>query len=811
MAQPPSLKDPAMPEPTDPTNPPSQSELPKPDAVKTPPPRKRRRWPFVLLGIFLVLLLLVFLAPKIASTAAMRGYVVGKINDNLNGTVSIDNWSLGWTGGIDLHGLKVFDERKAEILSVAHAHIGLSLLDAIRGKYHFGDTTVDEPNVEQFIIYPDGSNNFQKLAKPSPKSKPSQETPDIRGNFTFNRMRAMINDQRTNEQLIITPDSSAVVKIKSLNDPIENALVLVYRLGSSGSPGTIKLNGTANVTGKPFTVDEKLDVKSLPLQAANPFLSMAGQKRTLAGELNGAMDLKVTPDGQRIVKGQLTATDFVLGGDLPFNDKQIILACDIANDDQKNLKITALKLDAAGSDAIHLSATGSVLGIGGPQALQDVKLALGYDLEKIWPIIVPLFAPETQKDFKDVKIAGKFQREFTFSGNYPANKPFNEAVASLKANGGLAIGRFDGMGANVENFDVKLALANGILTTQGGGTLNKGRLTLDGAAITLTAPDLRLSIPKGLKLLSDATINTLLTDNIGKYINPVFPNSKRAQGLLDVTIDSCENVGLGAAMKTPQSGDAKVLFSLRDMDIANPIGVLFVESFSGFISKAVPANLVGLLNQGNGVNVASLAGADAELFDGEIQNGVITLHEGKVTEDVTFNLIDPALAKAGAANRNSARSAPMPLTFRGDIHLLDLTEDLKATLPTELIGKYFPGIRKELAQIFPNGIPMSLKGPTTKPKIAYDVNLPEVQQRLVAALTKNNLGSVIGGKSGNKEDNPLGGLLDAVTGNKNAKKGDPPPDEKMDEKTPADDASPRRARLPRYRTTTPTSQPAPAK
>src|SRR4051812_9798582 len=82
-----------------------------------PVKRKRRRWPFVLLGLLVLLIVLVLLAPTIASTSLVRGYVIGKINDNLNGTVSIDNWSLGWTGGMDVHGLKLFDDRKAEVLS----------------------------------------------------------------------------------------------------------------------------------------------------------------------------------------------------------------------------------------------------------------------------------------------------------------------------------------------------------------------------------------------------------------------------------------------------------------------------------------------------------------------------------------------------------------------------------------------------------------------------------------------------------------------------------------------------------------------
>src|SRR5206468_2767556 len=98
-----------------------------------------------------------------------------------------------------------------------------------------------------------------------------------------------------------------------------------------------------------------------------------------------------------------------------------------------------------------------------------------------------------------------------------------------------------------------------------------------------------------------------------------------------------------------------------------------------------------------------------------------------------------------------------------------------------------PGIQKQLLQIFPDGIPVAIKGPTTKPQISYDAG--EIQQRLTAGLTKLDLGSLIGGnKPGKKDDNPIGGLIDAVTGNKN-KKPDPQPDEKMPDKSAPDDAT----------------------
>jgi hypothetical protein len=274
-------------------------------------------------------------------------------------------------------------------------------------------------------------------------------------------------------------------------------------------------------------------------------------------------------------------------------------------------------------------------------------------------------------------------------------------------------------------------------------------------------------------------------------------------------------------MKTKDSGSATIQFAVHDMDIANPVGALMVQGLTQVVSKALPASIVGLVTGEKGLNTAGSSTSEAEIFKGDM-NGVITLAEGRTKQDVTLELVDPAQAK-GTGGAAPAAAPKMPLHFQGDIRLADFKQDLDVSFPTQLLAKYIgdKNIAKTLLDIFPEGIPLSLKGSTLKPQVDYGDIVSRMTKGFAQAQignllggkggNKDPLGGILGGKSGIKEDNPLGGLLDAVTGNKNAKKTDAPAEEKMDEKTPADDASPRRARGPRYRTTTPTSQPAPTK
>src|SRR5688500_28085 len=100
----------------------SAEPTPTPEDSK-PKKRRRRRWPWVIVGIVVLLLLLVLLAPTIVSTAPVRSMIVGIVNDNLNGKLAINDWSIGWTSGVTLEGVKLEDEKGVRVLEVASIRV----------------------------------------------------------------------------------------------------------------------------------------------------------------------------------------------------------------------------------------------------------------------------------------------------------------------------------------------------------------------------------------------------------------------------------------------------------------------------------------------------------------------------------------------------------------------------------------------------------------------------------------------------------------------------------------------------------------
>src|SRR3712207_3483637 len=93
--------------PANPNDPTAPQQQPPPPA----PRKRRRRWPWVILAIVVLLIVLVALLPTLLSTGAGKSIVLGQANNYVNGKVDIADWSIGWTSGLTINGLKIDDQQ----------------------------------------------------------------------------------------------------------------------------------------------------------------------------------------------------------------------------------------------------------------------------------------------------------------------------------------------------------------------------------------------------------------------------------------------------------------------------------------------------------------------------------------------------------------------------------------------------------------------------------------------------------------------------------------------------------------------------
>ena len=501
---------------SEPTDAKAKAGLPVPGSA---PPRVRkkhwgRRVALGLLSILILIGIFVLLAPTLAGTAPVRRAMLTKLNEKLNGSVEIQNWSFGWTSGIQVDGIKVFDDRKAEILSVAHLRSGLTLLDAIRGRFHCGETVIDEPNLEQFIVYADGSNNFQKLLKQglpgaqNPRNVPSNEPAndrsenakkegesskpmDLQGHFTVNRLRGFIQDQRAGEPIIIAPESSMSVKINTLAEPIGNSLLLVYRVGINGLPGTIKIGGTAQ-TGERGNIDEKLELSSVSLAALNPLLAMAGKKLEFGGIVNGAIAIKAATSAPFSAEGKITADRFTASGDAlqgeTYSTGKLIVPVKVSGT-STDPKTARLQIESMGiqTDQATVGLTGDVSLAALQNAMQgrapgsDGKLTVAFDIPSVKPLADQL--PKTLHLQDGVKLAaGQLYHEtniwLSVGKTVVESKTDIQNIAGMNKDRSIALSPIHqttdvtllpGTAVISDLHDLAITLVSGFATIQGGG------------------------------------------------------------------------------------------------------------------------------------------------------------------------------------------------------------------------------------------------------------------------------------------------------------------------------------------------------
>lgn len=249
------------------------------NAAPKPPARKRRRWGRRLLIAFAVLFVLlgvlVVLAPTIVSQPPVTRWALGFVNGMLRGRVEAGRLSASWGGPLELRDVKIFDPDQKEVLNVARVSSPLGVWGLITAALNFREVVIDAPTVT-LLLTEDGRITLVdalSLRKPSPP-RPAAPLPDVHG-------RIVLKDGT----IRVMRAGGATYEVRALN-----ADVTLATLGEI----TGKLG--ADLPGAKLTGD--VDVKGL-VQAGQFDVRAAGGRLTLGTE--GAIDLAplaavLTPD-----------------------------------------------------------------------------------------------------------------------------------------------------------------------------------------------------------------------------------------------------------------------------------------------------------------------------------------------------------------------------------------------------------------------------------------------------------------------------------------------------------------------------------
>ena len=300
--------------------------------VPPTPPRRKRRWGrrLLLLAVVVVagLILLVALAPTLLSTRPAVNVALAQVNKRLNGHVEVGSVSLGWTTGVRIDGLRVFDDANAQIAQADHVACPMPLWRAVTGKYPLGHTVVDGLAFDAKV---DGQGrlNFAQLAKTNPSAPaaaparpatpgPPSKLPDVSGDLELTNARGTVS--QPGKPTVYLTRLAGEVKIPNIHAPIADHLEAAVRVGDGGPEGHLVADGTAAVIRAnqlnldTANVHQTADVTDLDLAAAKPFVPATMGLDTLSGLLAARVALDVTGGQSATVDATVTGKKVAVGG-----------------------------------------------------------------------------------------------------------------------------------------------------------------------------------------------------------------------------------------------------------------------------------------------------------------------------------------------------------------------------------------------------------------------------------------------------------------------------------------------------------------
>lgn len=432
-----------------------------------------------------------------------------------------------------------------------------------------------------------------------------------------------------------TPNTTTAAQIRQLSinelvgslgvaDMVVSQPIVVTDLAST-SPA---VKGAVQLSGRIQTVTGLLEV----LQGAAP-----GSIYPYVGDFAVEQQL-ATNQGQSSAAGKVMVSNLKLldpRGNPTFSEDRLEIVNDVSFSAAADgeLRIRNLAITAASSNAISLRATGVVKDMAGARTITEpVRLNVGYDLDKLFPLIVPMLSAETRASMAGAVVSGKYDREFVITGSYPATVAPEVAIRTLSVTGGLGVAsaRIPAYGLDLSKFEPGVVLKDGIATLSMASPagLNGGTLNLSGAAVNLGETTPRLSTPDNLVMIDNIAINKVVADKLGKFLGPLFVNTDKATGQLRVTFVKCTRFPLGELMNDrgpANDGFAEVTLNIVDLELLGGFAGSIVRDIGGlgqvFVGNVKDARFVaknGVVSQELPIALGKGVTADIR-FSGNIE------------------------------------------------------------------------------------------------------------------------------------------------------------------------------------------------
>lgn len=360
--------------------------------------KRRRRWPWILLGVFLILVLLVALTPIYLSSDGFRRMIQAKISRSAGGTAGIGNLSIGWRKGVQVSDFSFREDSGWASVSIDAIDAQPRLASLFGGNFSLGRTVVDNPSID-----------IDLRKRPAPAPKTGDSAPSMPPVAAL----AMLNDIVVNDASIrVTDTSGKMVRIGQLNSTLSlrlpgqtSRIQAAMVVGEDEDAATVRVDGaiTPARDARGWTLegtsgDVVVEVNDLNLDSLAPILELAGLDLRAQGRVSADVTSAVVDGKLETLKGTVTGRDVNIGGAVLKGDR--LQTSELTVNTQLTRQGQTIKIDRldARTDWANVTASGTLPT--SPQSLTDLlKSESDYSLQGQFDCNLPALLSQMPNTF----------------------------------------------------------------------------------------------------------------------------------------------------------------------------------------------------------------------------------------------------------------------------------------------------------------------------------------------------------------------------------------------------------------------------
>jgi hypothetical protein len=359
----------------------------------------------------------------------------------------------------------------------------------------------------------------------------------------------------------------------------ENILNVDF-IKAKASMGEVNIKDMVLPLGEEGKGEMNLDVsaKDVDLQKAQPFaVLLAGfpKEMQMSGIAGGQAAVRskndkyfVTTEGMQIKNLRVNYP-----GKAPFEQREITAVFDAEADSaEKTIIVKKFQID---SDQIKVRGQFSKTSEG-----EKTKLESRAECEYDWAAVSTIAAPFLPAG---LQMRGKRKDTITFNSQWPTNDP-DKMLANMTGSAKLGFDSAEYMGLQIGATEMAANIDKGKLTIPPfSATANNGTLNFGANADFSQKPTL-LMIPKPMNIVKDVQINDRVAAALLKNVNPIFANSRNAQGVANL---ECRELAIPLSGGTENDTRIDATISIMNLNLQSPLLQVLAIAFKRDMSSGM--------------------------------------------------------------------------------------------------------------------------------------------------------------------------------------------------------------------------------